>query len=261
MDHKPSNPDTNSWVDDRMANLDPAPDWNPDAARALERLTQRQPSVNAQWMRLGMTTTILAATVLVLVMLPWRRLWTPQASATPKVVTTFAAQMGTAPQRPSLKQLVETAPPQAPAAPTRSSGKVLQDSANGDAPDNGKEISQYPEEIAKAREIAESSPSGLVAPVTAQAAPADVTAPLLIHSVLPEYSPEAKQAKIQGTIELMITVKVDGTVQFENFRKTLGYGLDEKAREAVEQWLFTPGKKNGVPVATMTTVSMNFSLK
>jgi TonB family protein len=60
---------------------------------------------------------------------------------------------------------------------------------------------------------------------------------------------------------MVITVRTDGTVQFESFKKTLGHGLDEKAREAVEKWTFTPAKKDGIPVATIVTISTNFSLR
>jgi TonB family protein len=223
MDHKHSNNlDTDSFVDDRMARLDPAPEWKPDAGRALEQLNQRKPSPNSQWMRVGMTATILAATVFVLALLPWQRFWTP------KPVAMTAASTQTAPeQKPVEVQETPAATqpaqafPQAPAAPT-------------------------PE--ARGVETQAASQTG-------------DTNPAVVRNVLPEYSEEGKKERIKGTVILRVTVRVDGTVQFESFQKTLGYGLDEKAREALEQWLFTPATRNGVAVANTVDVSVNFDLK
>ncbi|PYT25857.1 MAG: hypothetical protein DMG57_23670 [Acidobacteria bacterium] len=39
----------------------------------------------------------------------------------------------------------------------------------------------------------------------------------------------------------------------------MGLGLDEKAIEAVEQWKFRPGCRDGKPVAAQVIVEMNFS--
>jgi TonB family protein len=77
----------------------------------------------------------------------------------------------------------------------------------------------------------------------------------------PEYSDDGRKGRIQGTVELLIIVKTDGTVDFQNVRKSLGYGLDQKAIEAVRKWKFLPGKKDGVSVATLVSVSVNFSLR
>ena len=77
----------------------------------------------------------------------------------------------------------------------------------------------------------------------------------------PEYSDDGRKGRIQGVVELLIVVKADGTVDFQNVRKALGYGLDQKAIEAVRRWKFLPGKKDGIPVATLVSVSVNFSLR
>jgi TonB family protein len=88
-----------------------------------------------------------------------------------------------------------------------------------------------------------------------------VTAPTLLSQIQPEYSDDARKARIQGTVELLIVVQADGTVQFDNVQKSLGYGLDQKAMEAVRKWKFAPGKKDGKPVATYVSVLVNFSLR
>jgi protein TonB len=88
-----------------------------------------------------------------------------------------------------------------------------------------------------------------------------VSEPKLTLQILPEYSDDGRKGRIQGTVELLIVVKADGTVDFQNVRKSLGYGLDQKAIDAVRKWKFTPGRKDGAPVATLVSVSVNFSLR
>jgi TonB family protein len=42
--------------------------------------------------------------------------------------------------------------------------------------------------------------------------------------------------------------------------RSLGFGLDEKALEAVKQWRFEPAKKDGRPVAVQINIEVNFRL-
>ncbi len=88
-----------------------------------------------------------------------------------------------------------------------------------------------------------------------------VSEPVLLSQVQPEYSDDGRKARIQGTVELLIIVNPDGTVKFDNVRKNLGYGLDQKAIDAVKKWKFVPGKKDGKAVATYVSVLVNFSLR
>ena len=43
-------------------------------------------------------------------------------------------------------------------------------------------------------------------------------------------------------------------------QRSLGLGLDEKAIEAVKQWKFKPGYKDGRPVTVAATIEVNFRL-
>jgi periplasmic protein TonB len=88
-----------------------------------------------------------------------------------------------------------------------------------------------------------------------------VSEPRILSQVQPEYSDDARKARMQGTVELLIIVRADGTVQFDSVRKSLGYGLDQKAIEAVKQWKFMPGRKDGRPVPVYVSVLVNFSLR
>jgi TonB family protein len=88
-----------------------------------------------------------------------------------------------------------------------------------------------------------------------------VTEPRIRYRLDPEYSDDARKARAQGTVELLIVVREDGTVDFQNVTKRLGYGLDQKAIDAVRKWRFEPGKKDGKPVATYVQVQVNFALR
>jgi len=88
-----------------------------------------------------------------------------------------------------------------------------------------------------------------------------VTPPVVITEIKPDYSDDARKARVQGTVELVIIVQTDGTAKLERVAQSLGYGLDQKAIEAVTRWKFLPGKKDGVPVPTRIGVAVNFSLR
>jgi TonB family protein len=88
----------------------------------------------------------------------------------------------------------------------------------------------------------------------------DVSAPILVAKVEPEYSEEARKAKYSGTVLLSIIVGVDGLPRNVHVVRPLGLGLDEKAIEAVMKWRFRPGMKGGHPVPTSAQVEVNFRL-
>ena len=75
-----------------------------------------------------------------------------------------------------------------------------------------------------------------------------VTAPRLTHKFEPGYSDEARDLKIEGSVMRGFEVWEDGRAHNFEVLRSVGYGLDEKAIEAVRQWEFEPGKNNGNPV-------------
>jgi len=87
-----------------------------------------------------------------------------------------------------------------------------------------------------------------------------VTAPIVLSKKDPEYSEEARKAKYQGTVLLAIEVSPNGTASNIKVMRSLGLGLDEKAMEAVRQWKFKPGYKDGKPVTVAATIEVNFRL-
>jgi len=87
-----------------------------------------------------------------------------------------------------------------------------------------------------------------------------VTAPRAIYSPDPEFSEEARKAKYQGTVVLSLIVGADGRTHDIRVRRSLGMGLDEKAIEAIQRWKFEPGRKDGIAVAVLVDVEVNFRL-
>ena len=87
-----------------------------------------------------------------------------------------------------------------------------------------------------------------------------MTAPMLLSKVEPSYSEEARAAKYQGTVTLQIVVDTDGTATDIQVVKSLGFGLDEKAVEAVMAWKFKPGTMGGTPVPVQAMIEVNFRL-
>jgi TonB family protein len=95
--------------------------------------------------------------------------------------------------------------------------------------------------------------------------PSDVTIPLkLIHQVEPQYTHDALQAKVEGTVLVEAVVGTDGKVMRTRVKKSLDklYGLDQQALMAVSDWTFEPdsGKCQGLPAPTLVTLVLVFRL-
>lgn len=77
----------------------------------------------------------------------------------------------------------------------------------------------------------------------------------------PAFPIEATRAGIAGSVTLSFVVTAEGEVTnlvaVDSSHKT----FEAPALEAVKRWTFTPGMKNGKPVATRITVPMRFSSK
>jgi TonB family protein len=86
------------------------------------------------------------------------------------------------------------------------------------------------------------------------------TAPKLLKKLEPSYTEEARAEKIAGTVLLQIVIDPNGTATDIQLVKGVGFGLDEQAVEAINQWRFQPGTRNGVPVPVQATIEVNFRL-
>jgi TonB family protein len=85
-------------------------------------------------------------------------------------------------------------------------------------------------------------------------------APKLLYKLEPSYSDEARAAKVQGVVVLSVVVGTDGKTSDIQLRKGLGYGLDEQALNAITQWTFKPGMRDGMAVPVQASIEVNFRL-
>lgn len=82
--------------------------------------------------------------------------------------------------------------------------------------------------------------------------------PQLISSVDPELSAEARRAGVKGSARFVFYVSETGQVREVWLANALGFGLDERAANAVRKYVFTPELCNGHPVGTALMVDVNF---
>jgi periplasmic protein TonB len=81
----------------------------------------------------------------------------------------------------------------------------------------------------------------------------------LLHRVQPVYPALARQARIQGSVELRAIISKSGTI--ENLVVVSGHPmLSAAAIEAVRQWRYRPYMLNNEPVEVETEITVNFLL-
>lgn len=87
-----------------------------------------------------------------------------------------------------------------------------------------------------------------------------VSAPVVLHSVQPDFTEQARAANLQGTVVLQLIVDANGNPQNIRVTQSLGMGLDQKAVEAARQYKFKPATYQGHPVAVQIIVDVAFHL-
>jgi len=72
-----------------------------------------------------------------------------------------------------------------------------------------------------------------------------VSAPAPIYHPEPQYTAEARRAKIEGSVLLSLVIDENGAARNIKVVRSLDPGLDQSAIDAVRQWTFTSGQKDG----------------
>jgi TonB family protein len=89
--------------------------------------------------------------------------------------------------------------------------------------------------------------------------PSNIGRALVFRSVAPVYPPIAEVQRVQGLVDLQITISKEGLV--EDIRVISGPSIFRQAAlDAVRHFIFRPALLNGVPVEVETTVGINFRL-
>lgn len=84
--------------------------------------------------------------------------------------------------------------------------------------------------------------------------------PRPIRHTDPEFSERARRDRFQGVVTVGLVVDTDGRPTHIQILNPLGYGLDAKAVEAVKNWTFEPGERDGHPVPVYLAIEVEFHL-
>jgi len=88
-----------------------------------------------------------------------------------------------------------------------------------------------------------------------------VTLPRCAYCPDPQYTDEAREAKLQGHVVLEVLVGADGRASQVRIIQGIGLGLDERAAQAIRGWKFAPAQDAGRrPVPSWVTVEVIFRL-
>lgn len=87
-----------------------------------------------------------------------------------------------------------------------------------------------------------------------------VLAPHPLSMPDPEYTEQARDAKLQGMCVVGLIVGADGKPRDLRVIRKLGMGLDEKAMLAVSHWTFEPATRDGIAVPVQISVQVSFKL-
>lgn len=85
-------------------------------------------------------------------------------------------------------------------------------------------------------------------------------APRVVFQPAPQYPPEMKKKKMQGTVYVLFIVDKDGRVKDPKVQKSDNPAFDNPALGAVRRWRFEPGKVGGQPVQFRMRVPITFAL-
>jgi TonB family protein len=81
--------------------------------------------------------------------------------------------------------------------------------------------------------------------------------------VLPEYPEAERKAGVEGEVIVEVEVTEEGSVEgMKVVQRVDGHpSMGESVMEAIRQWRFEPGTKNGVPVRTTVAIPFTFALQ
>jgi protein TonB len=87
----------------------------------------------------------------------------------------------------------------------------------------------------------------------------NIRPPQRTKNVNPVYPAIAQSARVQGIVIIEATIGANGDVTNARVLRSIPL-LDQAALDAVRQWQFSPTLVNGVPVAVIMTMTVQFSL-
>jgi protein TonB len=88
----------------------------------------------------------------------------------------------------------------------------------------------------------------------------DVSYPVLVHRVEPDYPRAAILTRSEGVVILDAIITASGGVEEVQVLKSANVLLDDAAMRAVRQWTYRPATLNGRAVRVRLTVTVRFSI-
>ena|SRR5579871_6639165 len=89
---------------------------------------------------------------------------------------------------------------------------------------------------------------------------ADVKPRAKVQRPPPRYPPSMRDARITGSTVIAFLVEPDGHTSQVQVQSATNPTFGEAAKEAIEQWIYTPAMRNGVPVRVELEEPINFNL-
>lgn len=86
----------------------------------------------------------------------------------------------------------------------------------------------------------------------------NIVAPRIVRQVNPQYSPGSHGITVEGSVIVETIVSSQGTTRDVHVVKSLHKDVDGSAVDAVKQWIFAPGKKDGKAVAVRLQIEIHF---
>lgn len=127
---------------------------------------------------------------------------------------------------------------------------------------DGNQIAEFKTKIPASREATTLPDTPIRDPVTQVylAVVGVVTPPGCKYCPQPEFSPEARAKKVsKAAAMLRVTVRADGRATDIRLVRPAGYGLDQNAAEAIQEWQFVPGHlPDGTAVPTRVNIEVTF---
>lgn len=87
-----------------------------------------------------------------------------------------------------------------------------------------------------------------------------VVGPIPLKKVTSGWSPEAKTAHLERTAIVTDVIGADGVPVDMRITRSIGFGLDEKALEAIAQWKFVPAAHDDRPIPVFASTAIDFRL-
>ena len=88
----------------------------------------------------------------------------------------------------------------------------------------------------------------------------NVPPPEVIDSPVPPYSEQARNAGLEGTVQVVFTVGADGAPRDIRVLRGLEPAIDESVKAAIGQWRFRPALLNGQVASPIVAVDVKFQL-